>query len=52
VAVAPDESPLHRVSAATMLGLALDDDVDARAPVTPLYLRLPDAELALRSTRP
>ncbi|MEA2301259.1 MAG: tRNA threonylcarbamoyladenosine biosynthesis protein TsaB [Solirubrobacteraceae bacterium] len=52
VAVAPDESPLHRVSAVTMLGLALDDDVDARAPVTPLYLRLPDAELALRSTRP
>jgi tRNA threonylcarbamoyladenosine biosynthesis protein TsaB len=52
VTVPPDESPSHRVSAATMLGLALDDDVDARAPVTPLYLRLPDAELALRRTRP
>ncbi|MCA1690037.1 MAG: tRNA (adenosine(37)-N6)-threonylcarbamoyltransferase complex dimerization subunit type 1 TsaB [Actinobacteria bacterium] len=52
VTVPLDESPLHRVSAATMLGLALDDDVDARGPVTPLYLRLPDAELALRSARP
>jgi hypothetical protein len=32
--------------------LGLDDDVDARGSVTPLYLRLPDAELALRSARP
>ncbi|MGI8803001.1 MAG: tRNA (adenosine(37)-N6)-threonylcarbamoyltransferase complex dimerization subunit type 1 TsaB [Solirubrobacteraceae bacterium] len=52
VTVPPDESPLHRVSAATMLGLAFDGDVDARGAVTPLYLRLPDAELALRGTRP
>jgi tRNA threonylcarbamoyladenosine biosynthesis protein TsaB len=50
VTVPPDESPLHRVSAGAML--RLDDDVDARGSVTPLYLRLPDAELALRSARP
>jgi tRNA threonylcarbamoyladenosine biosynthesis protein TsaB len=52
VTVPPDESPSHRVSAAAMLGLAKDDDVDARGGVIPLYLRLPDAELALRRTRP
>ncbi len=52
VTVPPDESPSHRVSAAAMLGLANDDDVDAEGAVTPLYLRLPDAELALRRTRP
>jgi tRNA threonylcarbamoyladenosine biosynthesis protein TsaB len=52
VTVPPDQSPVHRVSARTMLGLALDDDVDARGAVTPLYLRLPDAELALRGVRP
>lgn len=50
VTVPPDESASHRVSAATMLGLALEDDVDARGAVTPLYLRLPDAELALLRT--
>lgn len=49
--VPPDESPSHRVSAAAMLGLATGD-VDAQGAVTPLYLRLPDAELALRSARP
>lgn len=52
VTVPPDESASHRVSAATMLGLALEDDVDARGAVTPLYLRLPDAELALRTAKP
>ncbi|MCA1657566.1 MAG: tRNA (adenosine(37)-N6)-threonylcarbamoyltransferase complex dimerization subunit type 1 TsaB [Actinobacteria bacterium] len=53
VTVSPDESGSHRVSAATMLGLALEDDVDARGAVIPLYLRLPDAELALlRSAKP
>ena len=52
VTVPPDESPSHRVSAAAMLALAEDDDVDAHGTVTPLYLRLPDAELALRSARP
>ncbi|MEA2299080.1 MAG: tRNA threonylcarbamoyladenosine biosynthesis protein TsaB [Solirubrobacteraceae bacterium] len=51
VTVAPEESSVHRVSAGTMLGLALADDVDARGAVTPLYLRLPDAELALRNAR-
>ncbi len=52
VTVPPEESPSHRVSAGTMLGLALAEDVDASGAVTPLYLRLPDAELALRSMRP
>jgi tRNA threonylcarbamoyladenosine biosynthesis protein TsaB len=52
VTVPPDESPAHRVSARVMLGLAEAGEVDARGAVTPLYLRLPDAELALRSARP
>ncbi len=52
VTVPPDASPAHRVSARVMLGLAQAGEVDARGAVTPLYLRLPDAELALRSARP
>lgn len=50
VAIAPDASPLHRVSAATICRLAAADDVDARGSFTPLYLRLPDAEIALRES--
>jgi tRNA threonylcarbamoyladenosine biosynthesis protein TsaB len=50
VAVAPDGSPLHRVSAKAIGRLAAADDVDSRGSVTPLYLRLPDAELGLQST--
>ncbi|HWH10116.1 MAG TPA: tRNA (adenosine(37)-N6)-threonylcarbamoyltransferase complex dimerization subunit type 1 TsaB [Solirubrobacteraceae bacterium] len=46
--VAPDRSPRHRVSSAAILRLAADGDVDARGPVLPIYVRLPDAELALR----
>ena len=52
VAIPPDESPLHGVSPRTLLGLGLADDVDARGVVSPLYLRLPDAELARRSPKP
>jgi tRNA threonylcarbamoyladenosine biosynthesis protein TsaB len=51
VAIPPDESPLHGVSARTLLELGQADDVDARGAVTPLYLRLPDAELALRRAK-
>lgn len=46
--VLADESSAHRVSAGAMLGFAQRDDVDARGAVTPLYLRLPDAELTVR----
>jgi tRNA threonylcarbamoyladenosine biosynthesis protein TsaB len=46
--VAPDRSPLHRVSSAAILRLADGEDFAASAPVMPAYLRLPDAELALR----
>jgi tRNA threonylcarbamoyladenosine biosynthesis protein TsaB len=47
--VAAERSPLHRVSSAAILKLAADTPTDSRAPVSPCYLRLPDAELALRS---
>jgi tRNA threonylcarbamoyladenosine biosynthesis protein TsaB len=54
LAIPTDDSPLHGVSAKTLLGLGLADDVDVRgaAVVTPFYLRLPDAELAFRSAKP
>lgn len=53
VAIPPDDSPLHGVRAGALLGFGVADDVDARGgAVTPLYLRLPDAELALRSALP
>jgi tRNA threonylcarbamoyladenosine biosynthesis protein TsaB len=48
--VAPERSPLHLVSAAAILRLAAAGDVDARGDVLPTYVRLPDAELALRGT--
>jgi tRNA threonylcarbamoyladenosine biosynthesis protein TsaB len=46
--VAPERSPLHLVGAAAILRLAAAGDVDARGDVLPIYVRLPDAELALR----
>jgi hypothetical protein len=51
VALAPERSPLHHVSATVICRLAAADDVDERDAVTPLYLRLPDAELAQRNKR-
>ena len=47
--VAPERSPLHLVSSAAILRLALADEVDARSDVLPIYVRLPDAELNLRA---
>jgi tRNA threonylcarbamoyladenosine biosynthesis protein TsaB len=52
IRVAPEGSVLHRVSAGAIcrLAAALADDRDA--PVVPQYLRLPDAEIALRAATP
>jgi tRNA threonylcarbamoyladenosine biosynthesis protein TsaB len=50
--VAPERSPLHQVGSAAILRLAVAGDVDARGPVLPTYVRLPDAELAVRSGQP
>jgi tRNA threonylcarbamoyladenosine biosynthesis protein TsaB len=47
--VAPERSPLHLVSSAAILRRAVEDEVEARGAVLPIYLRLPDAELALRA---
>lgn len=49
VAVAPDQSGLHRVSAAVICQLAATGQVDAHEPVTPHYVRVPDAELTRRT---
>ena len=49
VAVAPDDSGLHRVSAAVICRLAATGQADAYGPVTPHYVRVPDAELTRRS---
>jgi tRNA threonylcarbamoyladenosine biosynthesis protein TsaB len=49
VAVAPDDSGLHRLSAAVICRLAAAGQADAHEPVTPHYVRLPDAELTRRS---
>jgi tRNA threonylcarbamoyladenosine biosynthesis protein TsaB len=47
--VAPGDSPFHRVSAGVACRLVAAGEIDARDDaVAPLYLRLPDAELALR----
>ena len=46
--VAPERSPLHLVSPAAILRVAFAEPTDAPADVLPIYLRLPDAELALR----
>jgi tRNA threonylcarbamoyladenosine biosynthesis protein TsaB len=50
--VAPEHSPLHLVSPAAILRLAATDSVEARGDVLPLYIRLPDAELARRGRTP
>jgi tRNA threonylcarbamoyladenosine biosynthesis protein TsaB len=46
-----DDSPLHRVDAAAHCRLAAAMEPTARDAVLPAYLRLPDAELALRRKR-
>ena len=46
--VPADGSPLHRVSALSVAGLAAGAPPTGREGVTPEYLRLPDAEIALR----
>ena len=49
-AVVPDDgSPLHTVSALAVARLAGEADPAARESVVPDYLRLPDAEIALRA---
>lgn len=51
-AVVPaDDSAAHRVDAAVHARLAMAMEPDARDAVLPAYLRLPDAELALRRRR-
>ena len=51
-AVVPaDDSAAHRVDAAVHARLAAAMEPDARDAVLPAYLRLPDAELALRRRR-
>jgi len=51
-AVVPaDGSPLHRVDAAVHCRLARAQEPAARDAVLPAYLRLPDAEIALRRRR-
>jgi len=51
-AVVPaDDSAAHRVDAAVHARLAMLMEPDARDAVLPAYLRLPDAELALRRRR-
>jgi tRNA threonylcarbamoyladenosine biosynthesis protein TsaB len=51
-AVVPaDDSAVHRVDAAVHARLATAMEPDARDAVLPAYLRLPDAELALRRRR-
>ncbi len=49
--VPADGSPLHRVSALTIAALATGAPPAGREGVTPEYLRLPDAEIALRERR-
>lgn len=51
MSVPVDDSPLHRVSATILARLGAQVDPSPRSDVVPEYLRLPDAELALR-TRP
>ncbi len=49
--VPADGSPLHRVSALSVADLAANAPPAGREGVTPEYLRLPDAEIALRERR-
>jgi tRNA threonylcarbamoyladenosine biosynthesis protein TsaB len=51
VDVPDDRSPLHPVSGEAIGRMAASDDIDARGALTPLYLRVPDAELRLRNRR-
>lgn len=51
-AIPPDGSALHRVSALALARLAADLPAAAPGAVLPQYLRLPDAEIALRARRP
>ena len=46
--VPEDGSPLHRVSALALAGLGLEAPPPGRRSVVPEYLRLPDAEIAVR----
>jgi tRNA threonylcarbamoyladenosine biosynthesis protein TsaB len=48
VAVAPEDSGLHRISAVIVCRLAASGQADARGLVTPDYVRPPDAELPRR----
>ncbi len=50
--VPPDDSAAHRVEAAVHARLAAGMEPEASDAVLPAYLRLPDAELALRARRP
>jgi tRNA threonylcarbamoyladenosine biosynthesis protein TsaB len=52
IPVAPEQSVLHRVSGAAICRLAAAAVEGVPAPIAPIYLRLPDAELALRATTP
>lgn len=49
--VPPDDSAAHRVEAAVHARLAAGMEPEASDAVLPAYLRLPDAELALRARR-
>jgi tRNA threonylcarbamoyladenosine biosynthesis protein TsaB len=49
VSVPADRSPLHRVSPAVLCELGAEAEPMAREAVLPEYLRLPDAEIALRA---
>jgi tRNA threonylcarbamoyladenosine biosynthesis protein TsaB len=51
VVVPTDDSAAHRVEAAVHARLAAGMDPGASDAVLPAYLRLPDAELALRRRR-
>jgi tRNA threonylcarbamoyladenosine biosynthesis protein TsaB len=50
--VAPEDSPLHRVSSSAVFRLADGEKIPPAGSVVPSYVRLPDAELALRSLAP
>ena len=50
--VPEDGSPLHLIDALVMAGLAADAPAAGPEGVVPEYVRLPDAELALRDRRP
>lgn len=51
IAVAPEASVLHRVGASAICRLAAAGAADTGASVVPMYLRLPDAEIALRASK-